>query len=256
MWRELNYFIYLWGEIETQMIHNSTDCFSESVKGKPECVKSLPESIRVRMHGFFRRIFGHSMTLRSLRVLWRQYFGFRRSRLGYCGRDVDLIPPIEISNPGNMLLLGHNGLQSARILNARARFVMMEHSGAGPGLTVVTGDHELRTGRFYRSITEEEKCCGLDRDVIVESDVWIGCNVTLLKGVRVGRGGVIAAGAVVDRDTLPYALSAGVPARFVKFVRSHEEILFHESVLYPEEKRMSNEDIDRLFSMAADYTGR
>ena len=48
--------------------------------------------------------------------------------------------------------------------------------------------------------------------VVIEDDVWIGYNATILKGVRIGRGAVIAPGAVVVRDVAPGATVAGNPA--------------------------------------------
>jgi acetyltransferase-like isoleucine patch superfamily enzyme len=51
---------------------------------------------------------------------------------------------------------------------------------------------------------------------LVEDGVWIGTNVTLLPGVTVGRGTMVAAGAVVTEDVPPNVVVAGVPARVVK----------------------------------------
>ena len=42
--------------------------------------------------------------------------------------------------------------------------------------------------------------------IIIEDDVWIGCNVTILSGVRIGKGAVIAAGSVIHKDIPPYAI--------------------------------------------------
>jgi acetyltransferase-like isoleucine patch superfamily enzyme len=50
----------------------------------------------------------------------------------------------------------------------------------------------------------------------IEDDVWIGCNVTILKGVTIGKGSVVAAGAVVTKSCPPHSLLAGVPARVIK----------------------------------------
>ena len=51
---------------------------------------------------------------------------------------------------------------------------------------------------------------------IIEDEVWICANVTVLKGVRIGRGSVIAAGAVVTKDIPSMEIWGGVPARFIK----------------------------------------
>lgn len=50
----------------------------------------------------------------------------------------------------------------------------------------------------------------------LEDDVWLGARVTVLDGVRIGRGAVIAAGAVVTQDVAPYTVVGGVPARPLK----------------------------------------
>ena len=50
----------------------------------------------------------------------------------------------------------------------------------------------------------------------VGTDVWIGAGCRILDGVNIGDGAVIAAGAVVHRDVEPFAVVAGVPARFIK----------------------------------------
>ena len=52
-------------------------------------------------------------------------------------------------------------------------------------------------------------------DCIVGNDVWIGCNAVINRGVRVGDGAVIAAGAVVTKDVDPYCIVAGIPARVI-----------------------------------------
>jgi acetyltransferase-like isoleucine patch superfamily enzyme len=51
--------------------------------------------------------------------------------------------------------------------------------------------------------------------VTIEDDVWIGMNCTILPGVRIGRGAIVAAGALVRRDVAPYEIVGGVPARTI-----------------------------------------
>lgn len=52
--------------------------------------------------------------------------------------------------------------------------------------------------------------------VIVEDKVWIGRNVIVMPGVRLGKGCIVGAGAVVTKNVPPYAIVAGVPARVIK----------------------------------------
>lgn len=52
--------------------------------------------------------------------------------------------------------------------------------------------------------------------IVIEDDVWVGAQVTILDGVRIGAHSVIAAGAVVSRDVAPYSIVGGVPARLIK----------------------------------------
>lgn len=54
------------------------------------------------------------------------------------------------------------------------------------------------------------------KGVIIEDDVWIGSKATILDGVTVGCGAVVAAGAVVTRSVSPYDVVAGVPAKVIK----------------------------------------
>jgi len=52
--------------------------------------------------------------------------------------------------------------------------------------------------------------------VVIEDDVWIGFKSSILKGVTIGRGAIVAAGSVVTKDVPPYTLVAGNPAQIVR----------------------------------------
>lgn len=54
-------------------------------------------------------------------------------------------------------------------------------------------------------------------DIIIEDDVWIGFGATVMSGVRVSQGAVVAAGAVVTKDVPPYSIVGGVPAKVIKY---------------------------------------
>lgn len=60
-------------------------------------------------------------------------------------------------------------------------------------------------------------------DIIVD-DVWFGGDATIMSGVHIGKGAVIAAGAVVTKDVPPYAIVGGVPAKIIKY-RFNENVI-------------------------------
>jgi acetyltransferase-like isoleucine patch superfamily enzyme len=53
------------------------------------------------------------------------------------------------------------------------------------------------------------------KGIVIDDDVWIGANCTILDGVSIGKGAVIGAGSVVTRDVEPFSVVAGVPARVI-----------------------------------------
>ena len=57
---------------------------------------------------------------------------------------------------------------------------------------------------------------------MIEDDVWIGLNCAIVPGVRIGRGSVVGAGAVVNRNLPPFSIAVGVPARVVGDRRPNE----------------------------------
>ena len=55
--------------------------------------------------------------------------------------------------------------------------------------------------------------------VIIEDNVWIGTKASIMPGVRIGKGAIIAANSVVTHDIPPYCVAAGIPAKVIKVVR-------------------------------------
>jgi acetyltransferase-like isoleucine patch superfamily enzyme len=54
-------------------------------------------------------------------------------------------------------------------------------------------------------------------DIHIDDDVWIGANAVILGGVRIGKGAIIGAGAVVTKDVPEMAIAVGVPAKVTKY---------------------------------------
>ncbi|MBD5641886.1 MAG: acyltransferase [Desulfovibrio sp.] len=80
----------------------------------------------------------------------------------------------------------------------------------GPGTVIRAANH-----RFERPdlpIMAQGHCGGR---VIIEDDVWIGANCVITPDVRIGRGAIVGAGAVVTRNVAPFSIVGGVPARVI-----------------------------------------
>ena len=171
------------------------------------------------------------------------------NRFGYLSPTAKIAAPINIENHRNVYIKEEASIGShSTILAKNARFIMKRWSVSAGNLTVVTGNHARIIGRFLLSIKEHEKPEGLDKDVIVNEDVWMGMNVTILSGVEIGRGCTIAAGAVVTKSLPPYCIAGGVPAKILKFYWTIDQIIVHEKVLYPIEERFSKFTLESIFN--------
>ena len=58
--------------------------------------------------------------------------------------------------------------------------------------------------------------------IVIEDHVWVGSNATILQGVTIGRWSVVAAGAVVTKDVLPFTVVGGVPAKVIRRIDPSE----------------------------------
>lgn len=183
----------------------------------------------------------------GLKRLYKDISFNYRKQLGYVHPTASVENPICFKNPQNVFLHEHTILRRCIVMTPVAKFVVKKYSGTAEGLVVLTGNHDRFVGKFYRTVKLEEKITP-DKDVIIEEDCWVGVNVTLLPGVVIRRGSTIAAGAVVTKSTPPYSLSAGVPCRFLKFYWTIDQILEHESKLYPEEERFTREQLEYYFA--------
>ena len=88
--------------------------------------------------------------------------------------------------------------------------------GISPHCMLMTGNHD--TNNPYNRVGEL-----LPGQIQIGDGVWLGTRCTILPGVTIGEGAVVAAGAVVTKDVEPNALVAGVPARVVRYLQNLEK---------------------------------
>ena len=177
-------------------------------------------------------------------LIRKVYMFFMRKRYPHISKSSWIGRHVKVYNPNNLYMDDYTNLYAgAIIMNGRAKLIMKHYSGAAIGLTVITGNHLSIPGFSHKMITNEEKDKldinnELDKDVIVDEDVWIGANVTLLSGTHLGRCCIVGAGSVVRGNVPPYAIVFGNPAKIVGFRFTLKEMQIHEEKLFHEEERI------------------
>ena len=68
------------------------------------------------------------------------------------------------------------------------------------------------------SVVNKNWNCVVDKEICIESKVWIGFDATILKGVTIGEGAIVGAKSVVTKDVEPWTIVAGNPAKIIKYL--------------------------------------
>ena len=106
------------------------------------------------------------------------------------GDNLSLNTNVQIGSSGGKINIGNNVL-------------------IGPNVVIRAANH----GILRRELIQKQAHEG--GEITIGDDVWIGANAVILKNVRLGKGCVIAAGAVVNEDVKPYMIVGGVPAKVI-----------------------------------------
>ncbi len=163
-----------------------------------------------------------------------------------CGCNVFLRPSKSDIKGLNNIRIGNNtSIPRGAVLSASVSLTIGNNVIFGPEPAIFTGNHRIDiVGRFMSDV--HEKLPENDMPVTIEDDVWVGARVTILKGVTIERGCVVAAGSVVTKSLPCYSISGGIPAKVLKYRFTIDEILEHEKVLYPQEYRYTREQLENL----------
>lgn len=190
----------------------------------------------------------NSLLYSIVQGIFKSYFSNNRSKYGYIHPTAFVRLPTIVKGAENVFMYERaHILANSVIISTNAKFILKKNSGAAEGLTVVTGNHYSEVGKFFMDITDADKPRDLDMDIIVEEDVWMATNVTLLMGALIGRGAVIGSGSVVRTKVPPYAIVIGNPAKIVGFKFNPEQVIEHEKALYPEEERIPLETLEKNY---------
>lgn len=106
--------------------------------------------------------------------------------------------------------LGEGSIITAyALINGGADIIIGKKTIIGPRASINANDH------VFRRDTPVREAGFIHEPVVIGDDCWLAANVVVMKGVTIADGSVIGAGAVVTRDTEPYSINVGIPARKV-----------------------------------------
>lgn len=135
------------------------------------------------------------------------------------GKGSDLRATTVIREKGMGLSIGPNtSIGICNILWGQGDISIGKDCLFGPNVTLISENHR------FNEIDKPIRLQGNERFAItVEDDCWLGANSTVLAGVTIGKGSVVAAGAVVTKSIEPYSIVGGIPARVIGQRRVFQE---------------------------------
>ena len=131
---------------------------------------------------------------------------FINLRLGGVGKKNFFRMYLEFRNPKKIFIGSWNSFNQNILFDGRGgRLIIGDYVDIGQETNIWTLEHDPH------SDNHETK----GGDVVIEDYVWIASRVTILPGIKIGRGAVCATGSVIVKDVPPMTIVGGVPAKFI-----------------------------------------
>ncbi len=130
--------------------------------------------------------------------------------------------PVNCFNP-DLVSVGRNSYGELNVVsfNDNTRLTIGNYVSIGQKVTflldVEHNTNTVSTYPFKAKIIQAGDEASSKGDIVIDDDVWIGYGATILSGVHIRQGAVVAAGAVVCKDVEPYSVIGGVPAKIIKY---------------------------------------
>lgn len=134
-----------------------------------------------------------------IRHLWLRMFGIKMGQHNAIKRNVEIRFPQRIS------IGDYTTINKRVLLDGRGGIIIGSNVDIAQDAYIWTVEHDYNSPDY----------CGRPEMVVIEDYVWIASRATILPGVHIGKGAVIASGAVVTKDVPENAIVGGVPARII-----------------------------------------
>lgn len=149
-------------------------------------------------------------------------FVFTKLALGHIGSYVQTPNVNFYSRFTKNTHLGKNTNFNGFIIRGKGRVLIGDNFHSGKECLIINSYHKYDFGNAIPYDTKET----IDKNLIIEDNVWIGDRVIILAGVTIGEGAIIQAGAVVTSDILKYAIAGGNPAKVFRYrdIENYEKL--------------------------------
>lgn len=181
----------------------------------------IPQLVHRIYHGVMSRL--RNLCYRALGVHIQGYVWMRAIEIPFkwgditlgkgvaLDRSVSLVCGGDYRGKGDKLII-HSGTYVNRftIFDAHEHIEVGHDCMIGPHCYITDADHGKALGKSAKSQPMEKAA------VVIEDEVWLGANVVVLPGVRIGKGAVVGAGSVVTRNVPSDAIVIGIPANILR----------------------------------------
>ena len=160
------------------------------------------------------------------KLLQKLYFFYCRTQFKSLGPGTRINPTAWISKKKN-ISVGRGSFIGKKChisVVKPSSLTIGEYVIISPYVKMFGGDHNIRTvGKYLLAVTTG----GPNLPIVIEDDVMIGADAIILKGLTIGEGAIVAAGAVVTKSIPPYTIWGGNPAKKIGTRFSRDELIQH-----------------------------
>ena len=119
------------------------------------------------------------------------------------GEGTFVMKNVYIQSPNRLSIGDYSHINRGVVLDARGDIVIGDSVSISHNVNIMTGGHDYMSTQFT----------GVFKPIVIKDYAWVGVGATILQGVTIGKGAVVCAGAVVNKDVEDYEVVGGVPAK-------------------------------------------
>lgn len=182
-------------------------------------------------------------------IKWMKNSFIRKYKFGEFGSNSIIEYPCRVESPSDVYINDNVHIRfGICIINAIGESVIIKKNTVlAPNVTLVTNNHTPTVGiPIYLLVSSHIN--DKSSSIVIDEDVWIGTRVTILQGVRIGRGAIVGANSLITKSVPPYSVVAGNPAKVIATRFNLKQVISHEKKLYEKADRLQRTSIEDMFS--------